>query len=183
MIRRETHRRLGLLAIVATVACGWTIAFHGVGVPAIQTASAAAATSITAPRVAQCPLGRSIRPAFEAASRDAVLPTGLLYAVAKVESNFHADARSEAGAFGLLQLMPATGRSLALNIRNPESNVLAGARYLRQLMDRFGNTDLALAAYNAGPTAVDRARGAPSLAVLRYVANVNRQWQSVAGCS
>jgi len=177
---RETHRRLGLLALVATTAAGWTIAFHGVGVPTIQASAAAA--SIPAPRAARCPLGPSIRPAFEAASRDAAVPTALLYAVAKVESNFHANARSQAGALGLLQLMPATGKSLALNIHEPESNVLAGARYLRQLIDRFGNTDLALAAYNAGPTAVDRARGAPSLAVLRYVANVNHQWQSVAGC-
>ena len=177
----ETHRRLGLLALVATTAAGWTIAFHGAGVPTIQASAAAA--SIPAPRAARCPLGPSIRPAFEAASRDAAVPTALLYAVAKVESNFHANARSQAGALGLLQLMPATGKSLALNIHEPESNVLAGARYLRQLIDRFGNTDLALAAYNAGPTAVDRARGAPSLAVLRYVANVNHQWQSVAGCS
>ena len=106
----------------------------------------------------------------------------MLYAVAKVESNLRQDAESEAGARGLLQLMPATAASLALNIDEPSSNVLAGARYLRQLIDRFGSSDLALAAYNAGPTAVTIAGGAPSIAVERYVANVNALWHSVAGC-
>ena len=156
------------------------IAFNGTGVPAIQTASAASAAPVR--QVAPCPFPRALRPAFEAASRDAAVPPALLYAVAKVESNLRADAESEAGARGLLQLMPATGRSLALNIDEPVTNVLAGARYLRQLLDRFGSSDLALASYNAGPTAVTRAGGAPSIAVQRYVANVNRQWNSVAGC-
>jgi len=178
---RETHRRLGLVALVATTAAGWTIAFHGAGVPTIQ--ASAAAPSIPAPRAARCPLGPSIRPAFEAASRDAAVPTALLYAVAKVESNFHANARSQAGALGLLQLMPATGKSLALNIYEPESNVLAGARYLRQLIDRFGNTDLALAAYNAGPTLVERLGGAPSQETQTYVANVQQRWAALNGCT
>jgi soluble lytic murein transglycosylase-like protein len=78
--------------------------------------------------------------------------------------------------------MPATARSLELNIDEPNSNVLAGARYLRQLIDRFGSSDLALAAYNAGPTAVTAAGGAPSIDVVRYVANVDAIWHSVAGC-
>jgi soluble lytic murein transglycosylase-like protein len=177
---RETSRRLFLLAVVGAAAAGWMIAFNGTVVPAIQTASAASAAP--APHVAPCPFPRALRPAFEAASRDAAVPPALLYAVAKVESNLRADAESEAGARGLLQLMPATGRSLALNIDEPVTNVLAGARYLRQLLDRFGSSDLALASYNAGPTAVTRAGGAPSIAVQRYVANVNRQWHSIAGC-
>ena len=181
---RETHRRLALLAVVATAAIGWTIASNGTGVPAIQTASAAA--SVHAPARATpavpCPFPRSLRRAFEAASRDASVPPALLYAVAKIESNLHSDAESEAGARGLLQLMPATAKSLALNIDEPATNVLAGARYLRLLLDRFGNAELALAAYNAGPTAVTLAGGAPSIAVQRYVSNVSLLWHSVAGC-
>ena len=181
---RETHRRLVLLAAVATAAAGWSIAFNGTGVPAIQTAVAAA--SVHAPartaNAAPCPFPRSLRPAFEAASRDAAVPPAMLYAVAKIESNLRADSESEAGARGLLQLMPATAKSLALNIDEPATNVLAGARYLRQLLDRFGDTQLALAAYNAGPTAVTRAGGAPSIAVQRYVSNVSLLWHSVAGC-
>jgi soluble lytic murein transglycosylase-like protein len=179
---REMQRRLFLLAVVGTAAAGWMIAFHGAGVPAVQTAAAAADISAQAPRAAPCPLPQSLRPAFAAASRDSALPTALLYAVAKVESNLHADARSEAGARGLLQVMPATGQSLALNIDEPAANVLAGARYLRQLIDRFGNSDVALAAYNAGPTAVVQAGGAPSVAVQHYVANVNLLWHSAAAC-
>ena len=181
---RETQRRLFSLAVVATVAAGWMIAFNGSGVPAIQIASASPSAAPTpAARVTRtCPFPRALRPAFEAASRDAAVPPAMLYAVAKVESNLRAGAESEAGARGLLQVMPATGRSLALNIDEPATNVLAGARYLRQLIDRFGNTDLALAAYNAGPTAVTLAGGAPSLAVQRYVSNVNLQWHSVVGC-
>ena len=106
----------------------------------------------------------------------------MLWAVAKVESNLRADAESSAGARGLLQVMPATATALDLNVDEPSSNVLAGARYLRQMLDRFHSSDLALAAYNAGPTAVTIAGGAPSIAVQRYVSNVNQLWHSVAGC-
>ena len=63
------------------------------------------------------------------------------------------------------------------------SNVLAGARYLKLMLRRFESADLALAAYNAGPTAVERAGGAPSTETLAYVANVNRVWQRLQGCS
>jgi len=78
--------------------------------------------------------------------------------------------------------MPATARELALDPDYPPSNVLAGARYLRLMLDRFHSTDLALAAYNAGPTAVTRAGGAPSAETLTYVANVTRQWRALNGC-
>ena len=91
-------------------------------------------------------------------------------------------ARSYAGAQGLLQLMPATARSLRLRHDDPASNVLAGALYLRQLLDRFGSVELALAAYNAGPTAVERAGAAPTLATLRYVKNVEARAEALAGC-
>jgi soluble lytic murein transglycosylase-like protein len=106
----------------------------------------------------------------------------MLYAVAKVESNLEVDATSPVGARGVLQLMPATARSLQLDPDQPESNILAGARYLKQLLDRFDNADLALAAYNAGPTAVAEAGGAPSGAVVQYVDNVDAVWHDVAGC-
>ena len=81
-------------------------------------------------------------------------------------------ATSGAGAKGLLQVMPATARALRLAGDDPVANVLAGALYLRQMIDRFGSIELALAAYNAGPTAVARAGAAPTLATLRYAKNV-----------
>jgi soluble lytic murein transglycosylase-like protein len=64
----------------------------------------------------------------------------------------------------------------------PERNVLAGARYLRLLLDRFDSTELALAAYNAGPTAVEKAGGAPNRASRAYVHEVTRLWRSLNGC-
>ncbi len=134
-------------------------------------------------QVVDCPIPSNLRPAFEAAAKDAKLPPSLLYAVAEIESNLEPNATSSAGARGLLQLMPTTGAMLDLDIDSPTSNVLAGARYLRQMLDEFGGSpDTALAAYNAGPTAVTRAGGAPTAAVLAYVANVTELWHSHAGC-
>jgi soluble lytic murein transglycosylase-like protein len=103
--------------------------------------------------------------------------------VAQVESNLDQEATSAAGAQGLLQVMPPTAAALRLDSERPETNVLAGARYLKLMMDRFRSADLALAAYNAGPTAVDHYGGAPSRETLTYVANVNRLWQRLQGCS
>jgi soluble lytic murein transglycosylase-like protein len=62
------------------------------------------------------------------------------------------------------------------------TNVLGGARYLHELLNRFGSVELALAAYNAGPTAVERARGAPTVATLRYVRNVEARQRLLVGC-
>jgi soluble lytic murein transglycosylase-like protein len=126
-----------------------------------------------------CPLPSRFRPAFERAAGDSGLPLALLVSVATVESSLRTRARSHAGALGLFQVMPATARELALDPDHPPSNVLAGARYLRLMLDRFGSTDLALAAYNAGPTAVARAGGAPSAETLTYVANVRRLWREL----
>src|SRR5439155_1579792 len=80
-------------------------------------------------------------------------------------------AVSDAGARGLLQLMPETARQLGVNGDDPSANVLAGARYLRQLLNRYGSVELALAAYNVGPTTIDRAGHAPATS-LRYAKNV-----------
>jgi soluble lytic murein transglycosylase-like protein len=178
---RETQRRLALLGVVAIAASAWAAAFNGTGVTPVATA-AAATSKPTVARVARCPFPTELRRAFEVAAADASIPPAMLWAVAKVESNMRADAESSAGARGLLQVMPATATALDLDVNEPSSNVLAGARYLRQMLDRFRSSDLALAAYNAGPTAVTVASGAPSIAVQRYVSNVNQLWHSVAGC-
>ena len=123
------------------------------------------------------------RSAFDSAARDTDLPLALLVSVAQVESNLDQNARSTAGAKGLLQVMPPTAAELRLDTDDADTNVLAGARYLKLMMDRFRSPNLALAAYNAGPTAVDRSGGAPSGETLTYVANVNRLWQRLQGCS
>ena len=129
-----------------------------------------------------CPVPVRYRTAFETAARDTDLPLGLLVAVGQVESNLQADARSSADARGLLQVLPSTAAAFNLDVDRPDSNVLAGARYLRLLLDRFNSPDLALAAYNAGPTAVEKSGGAPTQATVTYVANVTDIWRSLRGC-
>jgi soluble lytic murein transglycosylase-like protein len=106
----------------------------------------------------------------------------MLLAVGEVESRLKQQARSAAGAEGVLQVLPSTARALRLDPTRARENVLAGALYLRGLLERFGSVDLALAAYNAGPSAIDRAGGAPSGQSLTYVANVTARWRELLRC-
>lgn len=130
-----------------------------------------------------CGIPTKFAPAFRRASRETGLSLALLSAVAWEESRMKANALSGAGAEGLLQLMPGTARSVAVAERTPSANIRAGARYLRLLMTRFGgDLELALSAYNAGPTAVEKAGGAPSIGTLRYAKNVEARAQALAGC-
>ena len=132
---------------------------------------------------APCPVPKRFEKAFAAASRETGVPLSLLVAMAYEESQMNPNARSHAGAQGLLQLMPATARELALDARVPKDNILAGARYLRNMLNRFdGNLDLALAAYNAGPSAVEKAGGAPTLETLAYVENVKGRSATLSSC-
>jgi soluble lytic murein transglycosylase-like protein len=131
---------------------------------------------------AGCPVPAAFRTAFASASARTGVATALLVATAYEESRMNPRARSGVGARGLLQLMPATAHELRLDGTDPETNVLAGALYLKQMITRFDSLELGLAAYNAGPTAVERAGGAPTVETLRYVKNVELRASQLVGC-
>ncbi len=100
-------------------------------------------------------------PMAAAAARKYGVPVDLFKRLVQQESNWNPKARSHAGALGLAQLMPATARSLGVNPRDPKQNLEGGARYLAQQYAKFKSWRLALAAYNAGPGAVQKYNGVP----------------------
>lgn len=108
------------------------------------------------------------------------LPPRLLQALIWQESRFNPMAISPAGAAGLAQLMPGTARELGVSNRHdPAQNIDGGARYLKQMLERFGAIHLALAAYNAGPGAVSRAGGVPkNRETPGYVKSVIDRWMA-----
>jgi len=111
------------------------------------------------------------------------IPTNLLDAVIIQESGYKSWVISSAGAMGIMQIMPGTARQLGLaNPFNPMANMRAGARYLRQQLDRFGRVDLALAAYNAGPERRALQQGyVPAIPETRnYVRTITTNWARLA---
>jgi soluble lytic murein transglycosylase-like protein len=115
------------------------------------------------------------------ASLNTGTPPGLVRAVLMAESDGDPTAISLAGAQGLMQLMPGTAAGCGVaDAFDPNQNVKCGAAYLKQLLVRYhGNITLAVAAYNAGPGAVDRYRGVPPYAETQaYVARVISAYQS-----
>lgn len=167
---------------------GFALVTHGVWVQpqAIQPADAAITTP-QLPAKRSKPRSRSVEPSFRraaylphvyAAEAQYRLPTGLLDALIWTESRYNPFAVSGAGAAGLGQLMPKTARELGVGNRfDPRANLWGAARYLRQMLDKFGVVHLAVAAYNAGPRAVERAGGIPlNGETPSYVRNVLEFW-------
>jgi len=121
-----------------------------------------------------------IQIAIDRHSADQSLDPKLVQAMIQVESGFNHRARSHKGAMGLMQLMPGTASQLRVsNPYDPDENVRGGTQYLRHLIDRFpGRLDLAVAAYNAGPGAVERHNGIPPYRETRdYVRRVLALYQ------
>jgi hypothetical protein len=113
-----------------------------------------------------------------ASQATAVEFTELVLSVAKVESGLRQDAVSPKGAQGLMQLMPATAIGLGVDAGKADQNALGGAAYLRTLLERYGNNAvLALAAYNAGPAAVQKYGGVPPyVETQRYITRVLHEY-------
>jgi len=115
------------------------------------------------------------------ASSSSGVPAGLVQAVVMAESSGDPSAISVAGAQGLMQLMPGTSAGCGVvNAFDPTENVQCGSAYLKELLDRYhGNTTLAVAAYNAGPGAVDKYHGVPPYPETQaYVARVMSAYRS-----
>ncbi|MDD2856198.1 MAG: lytic transglycosylase domain-containing protein, partial [Desulfuromonadaceae bacterium] len=121
-----------------------------------------------------------LAPIISKASRQYGVEPALIRAVIKAESNFNPHAVSHAGAAGLMQLMPATARSLGVTDSfDPEQNVMAGTRFLKDMLTRYGgNLDSALAAYNWGPGNVDRRPDELPRETRNYQARVRQLYDS-----
>jgi soluble lytic murein transglycosylase-like protein len=144
----------------------------------VRTFDVPKAASVRATRAPGAARSRSYDELIEQHCRRHSVRPDLVRAVMQVESGFNPMARSPKGAMGLMQLMPATARQYGVvDPFNPEQNVRGGVAYLRELLDRYDNREeLALAAYNAGPTAVDRYRQTvpPYRETRNYVAQINQ---------
>jgi soluble lytic murein transglycosylase-like protein len=184
--RRSESRRWPLLGRPIVWAAALAISllgFAAAGSRVVENAPAkSAAPKPSRPVAAACGIPTPYVGAFRRAAHETELPISLLAAVAWEESRMSPHALSPAGARGLLQLMPGTAKALAAG-SDSRANILAGARYLEQLVNRFGgNLELALAGYNAGPTAVEKIGRAPSLETFRYTKNVEARAASLAAC-
>ena len=116
------------------------------------------------------------------AAVQAGLPPAIVHSVAKAESGYQPDAISPKGAIGLMQLMPSTAAELNVDPHDPAQNAEAGARYLRDLLLKYENdphqVSKAVAAYNAGPGAVDKYKGVPPYReTVQYVNRVLKEYE------
>ena len=143
--------------------------------PVLVQTPAVPVVSVDAP-VAKTPVGMAAQ-----AAKKYRLPGSFVQSVMKAESGFQPNALSPKGAIGLMQLMPDTARHLGVDPHDPNQNAEGGAQYLRELLAKYENDPnqvlLALAAYNAGPGAVEHYHGVPPYSETRqYILRVLKNW-------
>ncbi|MCJ8139777.1 lytic transglycosylase domain-containing protein [Falsirhodobacter halotolerans] len=131
--------------------------------PSKEDEEAKATAALPTPRYSGNYRGEYLETARSAA-REHGIPEDLFLRLVQQESGWNPNAVSVKGARGLAQLMPDTARLVGAAINDPRANLYGGARYLKMMHDRFGNWPHALAAYNAGPMAVERFGGIPPYA-------------------
>ncbi|MGY1723146.1 transglycosylase SLT domain-containing protein [Blastococcus sp. SYSU DS0533] len=154
---------LGNGQMIAAPQAGEDVQVQAVGNPTVIRRVLPEATTLpaAAPAAAGALAGVPYADLFQRAASKHGVDAALLAAVAKQESGFNTSAVSPAGAQGLMQFMPATARGLGVDALDPSSAIDGAARYLSSLTRQFGSTELALAAYNAGPGTVSRYGGIP----------------------
>jgi soluble lytic murein transglycosylase-like protein len=143
----------------------------------VPPAPAAVAAPAPSPAIQATP-----RELITQAAQHAGLPPAIVHSIARAESGYRQDAVSPKGAIGLMQLMPGTAAQLNADPRDPAQNADAGARYLRDLLEKYENdphqVSKAVAAYNAGPAAVDKYHGVPPYPeTVQYVNRVLKEYE------
>ncbi len=133
-----------------------------------------------APERADSPSKVEAKQLLDEAAKRYGIPAQLLHSLARTESGYNQSAVSSTGAIGIMQLMPDTARKLGADPHDPRQNVEAGTKYLADLLRKYADDDYqlrkALAAYNAGPAAVDRHNGVPPYReTMQYVERVIKQ--------
>ena len=125
------------------------------------------------------PMPQYLRTIIEEAAAKYDLDPNLLAAMAFKESAFNPTAVSRRGAQGILQLMPRTAKALGVqNAFDPRQNIFGGAKYVRQLMDRFdGNVELVLASYNLGPERIEKEGPRTTPGVVKYVGDITAYYK------
>lgn len=184
LLTRVTGGRRWAVAAVAVTLLALVIVVSGwVGAKLFSpegTQQPAAASPIAAAPATACPIPDRFRAAFEKAAAREQVPLSLLASLASVASEFNPQAVSPDGAIGLFQLMPETAAGLGVNPRKPRQNIRGGAAFLADMLDQFGVTETALAAYRAGPATVRNGTVEPM--TEQFVANVMSTWATLENC-
>ncbi|MFN0166763.1 MAG: lytic transglycosylase domain-containing protein [Bryobacteraceae bacterium] len=145
--------------------------------------AAAPAPAALPPESGEPRKSKSLRELVTDAARRHGLPEELIHSVVAAESGYQPAAVSPKGAVGLMQLMPQTAKTFGVDARDPEQNLEAGVRYLRDLLIKYdSDANRALAAYNAGPGAVDRYGDVPPYRETQtYVSKILTRYTKAAG--